>query len=212
MSNLIYRELTMIEHSRMRRVKLWACFVGFCLGLLCHASAVTLAWDASPDPDVAGYHLHYGTNGSGSYQVAIDCGNVTTNTVTGLVPGVTYWFVVTAYNTSGLESDPSNEISYTVGETDSRMTVLYVIQPKIPPGLLLLQGTASMIVTQVVARVGTNATVPAAGTTNWSVSLALPVGTNTITVESFGPNGILDYLSVGPIVCKQPIPDLRLTR
>src|SRR5260221_13541049 len=47
------------------------------------ASSVTLAWDPSPDSDIGGYILHYGTN-SRSYFNAVDVGNVTTNTVSGL--------------------------------------------------------------------------------------------------------------------------------
>src|SRR5258706_7111295 len=82
------------------------------------ASSVTLAWDPSPDSGIGGYILHYGTN-SRSYVTAVDVGNVTTNTVTGLTRNVTYFFAVTAYNTSGLESDLSNEISYTEGGTNA---------------------------------------------------------------------------------------------
>lgn len=32
---------------------------------------------------------------------------------TGLVSGVTYYFMVTAYDAAGIQSDPSNELSYT---------------------------------------------------------------------------------------------------
>jgi hypothetical protein len=76
-------------------------------------SSVTLAWDPSPDSWVSGYAVQYGTV-SGSYTVRLDVGPVTTATVTNLMPGVTYYFVVTAYTSDGLESLPSNEVSYTV--------------------------------------------------------------------------------------------------
>jgi hypothetical protein len=74
------------------------------------AAEVTLAWDPNSEPDLAGYQLYYAVNGDVSAEI-LDVGNVTTVTVTGLLEGVAYWFVATAYNTSGLESDPSNEIS-----------------------------------------------------------------------------------------------------
>jgi hypothetical protein len=74
------------------------------------APSVTLAWD--PDSGVAGYRLHYGIS-SGSYAETKDVGNTTTSTVSSLTAGQTYYFVVTAYDTDGLESLPSNEVSFT---------------------------------------------------------------------------------------------------
>ena len=77
------------------------------------AASVTLAWDGNTESDLAGYKVHYGGS-SGNYTNSTDVGNVTTNRVDGLMQGARYFFVVTAYNTNGLESEPSNEISYTV--------------------------------------------------------------------------------------------------
>jgi hypothetical protein len=77
---------------------------------------VTLAWDPNPGnaiDAIAGYRLYEGV-ANRTYTIVIDVGNVTTNTVTGLAGGVTYFFAVTAYDTNGLESDFSSEISYTV--------------------------------------------------------------------------------------------------
>jgi hypothetical protein len=71
---------------------------------------VALTWDPNTEPDLAGYKLYVGT-ASGVYTTTIDVGNMTTHTVAGLQPGATYYFVVTAYNTSGLESGFSNEVS-----------------------------------------------------------------------------------------------------
>ncbi len=86
----------------------------FTLLVLCIAShsaqaaSVTLAWDANTDP-VAGYRLHYG-HASRSYQSSVDVGNVTSYTWSGLAEGRTYYFAVTAYNASNLESSPSSEL------------------------------------------------------------------------------------------------------
>ena len=76
-------------------------------------SSVTLAWDPSPGSAIAGYRLYEGA-ASRTYTNVIAAGKVTSNTVSSLVGGATYFFAVTAYDTNGLESDFSSEISYTV--------------------------------------------------------------------------------------------------
>jgi len=79
------------------------------------AESATLAWDrAASHTNLASFVLKYGvTSGSYTGQVSVAT-NLTTTTVNNLVPGVTYYFVVTAKNVADLESDPSNQISYTV--------------------------------------------------------------------------------------------------
>ena len=75
--------------------------------------SVTLAWDPSADASVMGYYVHYGT-ASGTYTGRVDSGGATQASVGGLVPGQTYFFVVTAYNQQRIESVPSEEIFHTV--------------------------------------------------------------------------------------------------
>jgi fibronectin type 3 domain-containing protein len=75
------------------------------------AASVTLAWDASPSPNVVGYRLYYGT-ASRAYTHSLATGSATTVTVSNLVRGTTYYFAVTAIDEFGLESDFSEEISY----------------------------------------------------------------------------------------------------
>ena len=106
--------------------------------------SVILAWDANPEPDIAGYRI-YGGPSSGVYTNVFD----TLSTATGMVitlPGFTpstnypgfvhrtwpsneFWyptfFAAKAYNTSGLVSDFSNEISFTATPP-----------PPLPPGQL----------------------------------------------------------------------------
>jgi hypothetical protein len=79
-------------------------------------SSVLLAWDANPptgDPNTntVGYKLHIGT-ASGNYSQVIDVGSATTATVSNLISGSGYYFVVGAYNTAGGEGPNSNEVSY----------------------------------------------------------------------------------------------------
>ena len=80
------------------------------------SSSVTLRWDKSPDRGVKGYRLHYGTTSSPTNWKFVDVGDVTTYTLSGLIPGKTYHCVVTAYNRAGRESLQSNEITFTVAQ------------------------------------------------------------------------------------------------
>jgi len=76
------------------------------------AASVTLAWDPSTDP-IQNYVVHYG-GASGSYSATTNAGTSLTQTVQGLVEGQTYYFAVTGIGTNSLESDFSNEVSYSV--------------------------------------------------------------------------------------------------
>jgi hypothetical protein len=76
-------------------------------------TSVTLGWDASPDSAVVGYRLYYGS-ACRDYTNMIDVGSATTATVSNLDWGETYYFAVTAYDTNGLESAFSGEISFAV--------------------------------------------------------------------------------------------------
>lgn len=97
---------------------------------LVHAGEVTLLWDANSEADVTGYQVHYGVS-SGHYDQAINVGNKTTATVSNLTGGTTYFFAVTAYNTAGLESLPSNEVFKQVAsEVPSQPPVVSLTSPK----------------------------------------------------------------------------------
>ena len=76
-------------------------------------AGVNLAWDHNTEADIAGYHVLLGV-ASGQYTQSIDAGPATTATISDLSVGRTYFFAVTAYNTSGFESLPSSELSYFV--------------------------------------------------------------------------------------------------
>ena len=71
--------------------------------------SATPAWDPSvPSADVAGYFIYYG-GVMGSYTNRFNVGLGTNGVVSNLVAGTTYYFATTAYTSSGLESDFSNE-------------------------------------------------------------------------------------------------------
>src|SRR3954447_3162586 len=92
--------------------------MGLLLLLLSHcvlqaAPYVTLVWNPNAEADITGYNVYFGSV-SGTYTNKISVGKVTTNKVYGLSYGATYFFAVTALNTSGGESDFSNEYRYSV--------------------------------------------------------------------------------------------------
>jgi hypothetical protein len=75
------------------------------------AAPVALVWDASPDASVTGCALYYAIVDSGVTN-RLDVGMVLTASVSNLLAGSNYLFFVVAYNSSGIESDPSNVLLY----------------------------------------------------------------------------------------------------
>jgi len=80
------------------------------------APSITLEWGPSPDADVNNYRLYWGP-GSGNYTNSHDLGNVTNTVFTNIIGGAHYYFVVTAMNVEGAESDPSNEVDFKIPVT-----------------------------------------------------------------------------------------------
>src|SRR5215831_2173352 len=99
----------------MRRWVVWICCLSLLEAVACSAAlpSITLAWNPSPANNIAGYRLYLGLT-SRSYGTTLDVGATTNATLANLTPGMTYFFAVTAYDTNGLESPFSGEISYTV--------------------------------------------------------------------------------------------------
>lgn len=89
-----------------------------------HAGSAALTWNANSEPDLAGYKVYYGASArTGNdpnictlcgYSASIDVGNVTSHTINGLTEGGTYYFSVSAYDTSNNESEFSAEVSKTI--------------------------------------------------------------------------------------------------
>ena len=78
---------------------------------IAQAATVQVTWNPNTEPDLAGYKLYHGT-ASGQYGEPVDVGNVTGH-VMEITPeyGATYYFALTAYDTSGNESGYSDEAS-----------------------------------------------------------------------------------------------------
>jgi hypothetical protein len=89
-----------------------------CFQATSYAADVTLQWDANTEPDLAGYRI-YQSDTSGIYTFGPDydvedltvaqAGDPPSCTLTNVLNATWYW-VVTAYDTEGLESEPSNEV------------------------------------------------------------------------------------------------------
>jgi chitodextrinase len=83
-------------------------------------TSVTLIWDTpttytdgTPVTGFVGFKVYYGTE-SRVYPYIVDVQNSTSWTISSLVPGTTYYFAMTAYDSSGVESDYSIELSTTI--------------------------------------------------------------------------------------------------
>ncbi len=79
------------------------------------APVLILGWNRNPESNVTAYRLSYGTR-SGQYSNTVET-SATTASVAGLQVGQRYYFAVRAVNQAGLQSNPSNEISYQIPVT-----------------------------------------------------------------------------------------------
>lgn len=79
-----------------------------------NTTGVNLTWTANGETDLAGYKVYRAT-ASGSYGAPIaTVGKTTSYAAGGLTKGTTYFFVITAYDSSGNESSYSNEVSKSI--------------------------------------------------------------------------------------------------
>ena len=90
------------------------------------ASSVSLAWNPSSGTNIAGYRIHYG-GASRTYTNMVSAGSATSATISNLTGGATYYFAATAYDTSGLESDFSNEATNTLAMPPNQPPTLNAI-------------------------------------------------------------------------------------
>ena len=71
---------------------------------------VSLTWTKSPSSNVVSYAVSYGTNRTAMNNSA-GVGSVTNATIKGLIPANTYYFTVTARDSFGVDSVPSNMVT-----------------------------------------------------------------------------------------------------
>jgi hypothetical protein len=74
---------------------------------------VTLKWSKNTEADFLRYRICGGTSSSPTTRIDSTTGGIddTVKTITGLTNGITYYFRVTAVDSSGLESGYSNEVN-----------------------------------------------------------------------------------------------------
>jgi len=93
------------------------------------AGSLKASWNANTEPDLAGYKIYYGES-SGNYTNSINVGKVTQYAITQLQDGVTYYFVITAYDTAGNESGYSLEVSAKTILIDSAPPTVSSVTPR----------------------------------------------------------------------------------
>lgn len=91
-----------------------------------YSGSVRLKWDRSPDPDVAGYAVYASL--SRVQVLRADAGTNTSVTISGLTEGVTYTLTCVAYNLAGVESIPSNEVTYKAPIRTSIRNYAYAVE------------------------------------------------------------------------------------
>jgi hypothetical protein len=110
--------------AQQHRIVLCALLTGVLTAVHAHAARVSLSWNAPTTNqngtslnDLAGHKVHYGLTPQ-SYSVTVDVGLATSAVLSDLAAGQTYYFAVTAYDTSGNQSAFSAEVPYALTDTD----------------------------------------------------------------------------------------------
>lgn len=90
-------------------------------------SSESFTWNADPvtsDPNTnaVGYNVYIGT-ASGHYTITTNASNLNHLVVSNLVSGQKYFAIVKAYNLAGVESNPSNEVSFIAAAPISTITI-----------------------------------------------------------------------------------------
>jgi hypothetical protein len=147
-----------------------------CTATTITASSVTLAWDQSPDPSVAGYKVYYGT-ASRTYGNVIGTGNQTSVTISNLAPSTTYYFAATTVTSQQLESDYSAETTYTVPS------------PNLPP---TLDPIANLVLNEGAGMQTVNLLGISSGSANEVQTLAVSAFSSN---PGLIPNPAIDYVS-----------------
>jgi hypothetical protein len=165
-----------------------AAWIGFAAAAHAAPDRVTVAWDPNPEPDIAGYHVYYGVVGSGVTN-KVSPGTTTQQQVISLQAQTQYWFYVTAFNTAGLESDPSETLTYTTPVNLAPTVSLGGDRIAIIPDVVHLSATASddhlaaNALTTTWSQLAGPATVGVAGGTKFKPAFQFAVpGTYTFRV------------------------------
>lgn len=156
-------------------------------------ASVGLQWDPNPEPDLTGYNV-YQRDSNGVFQLVQAVGLTTATTVTGLEEGGTYAWTVTALNSAGRESEPSNTATFVVPAIAPTTAPLGVLALR-SGGMVTIQWQLAPA-NELVDRYRVSWTK--LGATDWtvlesagnSVKFAVPDAEYLkVRVASIGPNG-----------------------
>ncbi|MBI5192590.1 MAG: fibronectin type III domain-containing protein [Nitrospirae bacterium] len=157
-------------------------------------TAPTTNVDGTTLTDLSGYKVYYGTS-SGTYNSTVDAGNVTTTNIINLTEMVTYYFVVTAYDTAGNESNYSNEVSKTIPDS-TPPTLSGIATSNITGSAATLTWTTDEIASSqleygITTSYGNSTLLDTTMVTSHTVILngLLPVTTYHVKVISLDPSG-----------------------
>ena len=187
----------------------WKLFrTGALITLICSAfntdaANVGLAWDANSDPNIAGYRLYTGFQ-SGIYSQSTNVGNTNYVLVTNLIAGKPYYFTVTAYNTTAVESAPSNQVTYTAPPSSPTPTATPSPSPKHSrgPAVMVSPVPASTLRSSTVTFQWTAGSATAYGLTLGSSPGAADIYYSTVlhtlskTVTNIPTNGRTVYVTL----------------
>lgn len=113
-------------------------------GVLQGTGCARFSWEAVADPIVTGYKVHWGL-ASGVYTHTYDAGNTTEVIIAAFAEGVTYFSAVTAYSSTGEESDYSEEISFVYDSSDRMVLLEAEAGALTSPMQILSDGTISWV-------------------------------------------------------------------
>ncbi|MEE4601995.1 MAG: fibronectin type III domain-containing protein [Desulfobacteraceae bacterium] len=166
------------------------------------AGSATLNWQPNQESDLAGYRVYHGTE-SRTYGPPLSVNTGTTCSFNDLTEGRTYYFAVTAIDTSGNESGFSNEVQKAI--KDGTSPVVSLLTPTTATSYTATTSTLRVTgeatgndkITQVVWENSLGGSGTAKGTSSWRVSgIALAEGVNTLTFTARDAAGNLGSRSL----------------
>ncbi len=146
------------------------------------AGSATISWNANTESDLASYKIYYGTSartgtnpktcGLCGYSTSINVGKVTTYTFSNLTDGQTYYFSVSAIDTSANESSFSSEVSKTLP------SITYITNLNFTPSLEGVSASGKTFT--IIIYQGTTQVAQFSAQPNAQGQIPLPSGTNLL--------------------------------
>ncbi len=179
---------------------------------------VTLKWNANTESDLLGYNIYRATTSGGDYSL-LNTTPVTSPSYkdAGLTGGKTYYYVVTAVNTSRIESTYSVEAAATTSSPTIPITITFPAnEAAINASSVIVAGTINTTVNEIGMVIEVNGpngieSVPAHVNRNsFSAMVPLQAGTNTITAVAVNSGSAYGEASI-TVNASIPSQEVRLT-